>query len=32
MLLVKISSFIEVPSDFEDRAAEQLKRYPVESK
>ncbi len=32
MLLVKISSFIEVPSDFEDRAAEQLKRYPVENK
>lgn len=28
MMLVKISSFLEVPENFEDRAAEMLKRYP----
>jgi len=28
MMLVKISSFLEVPENFEARAAEMLKRYP----
>jgi ABC-type phosphate/phosphonate transport system substrate-binding protein len=32
MMLVKISSFLEVPEDFEDRAAEMLKRYPPSDK
>lgn len=32
MMLVKISSFLEVPEDFEERAAEMLKRYPPSDK
>lgn len=32
MTLVKISSFLEVPENFEDRAAEMLKRYPPSGK
>lgn len=28
MMMVKISSFLEVPENFEERAAEMLKRYP----